>query len=107
MYEAVTGWANGLLTQNQALEALNYPSIGPEGDRYVWEITGTPPEMPKPKPPMRPTRLGYDPSTPAAPLLVPEVHCPVDGCGRWIGRNLNIGGEAYCPVHKGVPVAAA
>lgn len=50
------------------------------------------------------------PQIPAPPQepqmdIVAEVHCP--HCNRWIGRNLNVGGEAYCPQHKGVPVVGA
>lgn len=39
---------------------------------------------------------------PAAPEIVAEVHCPT--CGRWVGRNLNVGGTAYCPKCKEVTV---
>jgi len=39
----------------------------------------------------------------AAPVnIVAEVHCPK--CGRWVGRNMNVGAVAYCPKDKEVEV---
>lgn len=39
----------------------------------------------------------------AAPAnIVEEVHCPK--CGRWVGRNMNVGATAYCPKDKEVLV---
>jgi len=31
-----------------------------------------------------------------------KVHCPK--CGRWVGRNMNVGATAYCPKDKEVLV---
>lgn len=60
IYAAMSAWLGGLITQNQALDGMGYGAIGPEGDRYVWEISGTPPAIPPaPAPPRRPTRLSY------------------------------------------------
>jgi HK97 family phage portal protein len=43
------------------------------------------------------------PPTPALPVAtVAEVHCPK--CGRWVGRNMNVGAVAYCPKDKEVLV---
>ena len=36
------------------------------------------------------------------PRLVTEAHCP--HCGRWVGRNVNVGATVYCPKCKGVAV---
>lgn len=36
--------------------------------------------------------------------VVAEVYCP--NCGRWIGRNMNVGATAYCPKCKAVEVTA-
>lgn len=36
--------------------------------------------------------------------IVAEVHCPK--CGRWVGRNMNVGAVAYCPKDKEVLVGA-
>lgn len=42
----------------------------------------------------------------AAPMepmnIVAEVYCPK--CGRWVGRNMNVGATAYCPKDKEVAV---
>lgn len=39
----------------------------------------------------------------AAPVaVVKEARCPQ--CNRWVGRNVNVGAEIYCPVHKAVLV---
>lgn len=32
--------------------------------------------------------------------IINEVHCPK--CGRWVGRNMNVGATAYCPKDKEV-----
>lgn len=58
------------------------------------QTVGTLGEAPEPVVPQLPP--------PEPQNIVAEVHCPQ--CNRWIGRNLNVGGEAYCPQHKGVPV---
>lgn len=34
--------------------------------------------------------------------IIAEVHCPK--CGRWVGRNMNVGAVAYCPKDKEVLV---
>ena len=34
--------------------------------------------------------------------IVDEVYCP--NCGRWVGRNMNVGATAYCPKCKEVSV---
>lgn len=36
--------------------------------------------------------------------IVAEVHCPE--CGRWLGRNMNIGATAFCPNDKEIIVGA-
>ena len=60
VYAASMGWLTGILTQNQAAEAMGYPALGPEGDRRIYEITGTAPTMPPtPAPPRKPTQLSY------------------------------------------------
>jgi len=40
--------------------------------------------------------------TETQPDMLAEVHCPK--CGRWIGRNMNVGATAYCPKDKEVLV---
>src|SRR4030042_46919 len=40
--------------------------------------------------------------TTTAVAVINEVHCPY--CGRWIGRNMNVGAVAYCPKCKEVPI---
>jgi hypothetical protein len=45
----------------------------------------------------------------AAPAVVKEAYCPrchTLGHERWVGRNVNVGAEVYCPVHKGVRIEA-
>ena len=61
VFASSTNWLSGLCTQNQALEAQGYGAIGPDGDRYIWEIAGAmaPALPPPPKPPRRPTHLSY------------------------------------------------
>ncbi len=39
---------------------------------------------------------------PAPQNIVAEVYCPK--CGRWVGRNMNVGATAYCPKDKEVAV---
>ena len=40
----------------------------------------------------------------AAPVvLVKEARCPQ--CRRWVGRNIPVGSECYCPEHKAVRIA--
>ena len=34
--------------------------------------------------------------------IVAEAHCP--RCNRWVGRNIPIGSECYCPAHKSVVI---
>lgn len=58
---------------------------------------------------IRVAELGEEPEPVApppqieAPLdIVAEVHCPK--CGRWVGRNMNVGATAYCPKDKEVLV---
>ena len=105
VYEATSGWLAGLLTQNQALEALGYPNLGAEGDRYNWQITGTPPPMTPPKPPRSPTNLDVSDllhRASAAEQPSGDTRCPK--CDRWIGRRIPAGAEAFCPVHKGVVI---
>ena len=34
--------------------------------------------------------------------IVDEVYCP--NCGRWVGRNMNVGATAYCPKCKAIEV---
>jgi HK97 family phage portal protein len=49
------------------------------------------------------TRRLMAPALPS-PEVVDEVHCPT--CGRWVGRNMNVGATAYCPKCKEVEVTA-
>ena len=61
-------------------------------------------EMPEPAPP--PAQIPEKTQTPNAQLdIIAEVYCPK--CGRWLGRNLNAGGTAFCPKDKEVPVGNA
>lgn len=55
------------------------------------------------------SELGEAPEVPEPQLALPapvnivaEVHCPK--CGRWVGRNMNVGATAYCPKDKEVVV---
>lgn len=40
--------------------------------------------------------------TSGAKAIVAEAHCPK--CGRWVGRNVNVGAEVFCPQHKAVVI---
>lgn len=41
----------------------------------------------------------------AAPIpLVKEARCPQ--CSRWVGRNIPVGSEVFCPTHKAVRIVA-
>lgn len=51
----------------------------------------------------RTKRLYDDEEKALRPRLVTEAHCP--HCGRWVGRNIPVGSECYCPAHKGVVIA--
>ena len=59
-------------------------------------------EMPEPAAP-EPAQI---PERTEAPQdIIAEVHCPK--CGRWIGRNMNVGATAYCPKDKEILVGPA
>jgi len=49
-------------------------------------------------------RAALTPPALEGPDVIAEVHCPQ--CGRWIGRNMNVGATAYCPKCKAVEVTA-
>ncbi len=55
-------------------------------------------ELPEPEP-------APVPQLPEPQNIVAEVHCPK--CGRWVGRNMNVGATAYCPKDKEVLVTMA
>ena len=50
------------------------------------------------------TRNAYTEDKATRPAIVAEARCPQ--CGRWVGRNVNVGAEVYCPQHKAVTIRA-
>lgn len=58
VYAASIGFAFGMIKQNEARAAMGYDA-DPEGDRYIYDITGNPLTMPSPRLPRRPTTLSY------------------------------------------------
>ncbi len=73
----------GLLTQNEARQGMGYDAL-PDGDRYLWELTGTPPPIAA-APPKKPTGLGWTPPV-AKATTTPDD--PLDGAAPqdWQGR---------------------
>jgi len=89
----------GLESHEEARDGLGLPPSPATGIFFVPSnmvptevaILGDPPPEPEPMKQI------------AAPVaVVAEVNCPK--CGRWIGRNMNVGAVAYCPKDKEVPV---
>lgn len=58
VFSSTTGFLTGVLTQNEARAGMGFDAVE-DGDRYLFDITGTAPELPKPRLPREPTRLGY------------------------------------------------
>lgn len=79
-----------------ALRALGLPAIEHTGELPVTTRDDNPPAPQLPPP----ANLALS----QAAEIVEEFHCP--SCGRWVGRNLNVGATVYCQKCKEIEVVA-
>lgn len=88
VYESMAGWIGGLLTQNEARQGIGYDAL-PDGDRYLWQLTGTPPPIAA-APPKKPTRLDWQPpAQKGADPFVLDGDVPTDWSEQlaWLDRQ--------------------